>query len=60
MESEEFPTLDPVMAAWFSFTIGDYEKLTGEKSKFLFSLILMKLFDKTWKKLIVLVPKNLL
>ena len=45
MESEEFPTLDPVMAAWFSFTIGDYEKLTGEKSKFLFSLILMKALD---------------
>lgn len=59
MESEEFPTLDPVMAAWFSFTIGDYEKLTGEKSEFLFSLILIKLFDTMWKKLEVSVPKNL-
>ena len=51
MESEEFPTLDPVMTAWFSFTIGDYEKLAGQKSKFLFLLISMKLFDTTWKKI---------
>jgi len=38
MESEEFPTLDPVMAAWFSFTIGDYEKSSDQAGKVLNSI----------------------
>ena len=26
MESEDFPTLDPVLAAWLHFRLGDYDK----------------------------------